>query len=112
MTKDIKVWSEESVLSLQECFDCTDWDIFTQSCGDDLDSLVDVTCSYITFCRDMIVPCKQVKIYPNNKPWVNKAVKTSLQRKSLAFKQGIASDLHSATKELKIEILQAKKIIN
>lgn len=93
MTKDIKVWFEESVLSLQECFDCTDWDTFTQSCGDDLDSVVDVTCSYITF-----VSCKWVKIYPNNKPWVNKAVKSGLQRKSLAFKQGIASVLHSATK--------------
>lgn len=35
MTKDIKAWSEELVLSLQECFHCTDWDIFTQSWGND-----------------------------------------------------------------------------
>lgn len=57
-TKDIKNWTEESVLCLQECYDCTDWDMFKQSCGDDLDKLVDVTCSNAAFCRDIIIPCK------------------------------------------------------
>ena len=83
-TKDIKDWTEESVLCLQECYDCTDWDMFKQSCGDYLDKLVDVTCSYAAFCRDMIIPCKPVKIYPNNKPWVTKSVKSSIQKKKQA----------------------------
>ena len=28
LTKDINVWTEESVACLQECYDCTDWDMF------------------------------------------------------------------------------------
>ncbi len=108
-TKEMKDWTEESVSCLQECYDCTDWDMFKESCGDDLDELTDVICSYAAFCRDMIIPCKQVRIYPNNKPWVNKSVKACIQKKRHAFKQGIASDLHVATKELKIEIRKAKQ---
>ncbi len=49
------------------------------------------------------------KIYPNNKPWVTKSVKSSIQAKKLAFKHGAAPELHTATKELKIEILRAKQ---
>lgn len=66
-TKDVKVWTEDSVLCLQECYNCTDWNMFRESCDDDLDELTDVTCSYVSFCRDMIIPSKTVKIYPNNK---------------------------------------------
>ena len=57
----------------------------------------------------MLIPSKRVKIYPNNKPWVNKSVKSSLKKKKLAFQQGEASDLHTATKELKVAISQAKQ---
>ena len=57
----------------------------------------------------MIIPCKQVKIYPNNKPWMTKAVKSSIQKKKQAFKQGSASDLHNANRELQIEILKAQQ---
>lgn len=86
--KDVKVWTEESVLCLQECYDCTDWNVFRESCGDDLDELADVTCSYVTFCRDMIIPHKRVRVYPNNKPWVTKSVKSKIENKRRVFKQG------------------------
>lgn len=53
----------------------------------------------------MIILCKHVKIYSNNKPWVTRSVLSCLQINKLAFKQGAASDLHSVKKDLKIEIL-------
>ncbi len=104
----MKVWSDESVLSLQDCFNCTDWEMFKQSTGD-LDELTDVICSYATFCRDTIVSSKRVKIYPNNRPWVTKSVKSCVKKKKCAFKKGVAPDLLLATKELKTEILRAKQ---
>lgn len=107
-TKVIKVWNEESLQSPKACYDCTDWDMFTEVCGEDLDQLVDVICSYVTFCRDMIIPCKRVKIYPNNKPWVTKSVKACIQAKKHAFKHGTASELHTTTKDLKVGALKAK----
>ena len=39
---------------------------------------------------------KTVNIYPNNKPWVTRAVKCCLEKKRLAFQQGSLADQHSA----------------
>ncbi len=108
-TKDTKNWTEESVQRLKACFECTNWDMFIKACGGDLDQLVDVICSYVAYCRDMIIPCKRVKMYSNNKPWVTKSVKACIQTKKLAFKHGTASELYTAKKDLKIEILRAKQ---
>lgn len=104
----MKVWTNDAVSSLQGCFDCTDWGIFEESC-EDLDELTDVVCSYSAFCRDMLIPTKRVKIYPNNKPWVNKSVKSVIKKEKEAFQDGRALDLHTANKELKVEILKARQ---
>ena len=53
--------------------------------------------------------CLYPLIYPNNKLWVNKSVKSFIMKKKMAFQQGGASDLHTANKELKVEILKAKQ---
>ncbi|KAL2086367.1 hypothetical protein ACEWY4_017426 [Coilia grayii] len=106
--KEVKEWTEESVMCLQECYDCTVWDTFKESCND-LDELTDVVCSYVAFCRDMIIPCKQIKIYPNNKPWANGSIKNCIRKKRQAHKHGNATDFHAATKELKTEIFKAKQ---
>ncbi|XP_039455156.1 uncharacterized protein LOC120433247 isoform X1 [Oreochromis aureus] len=55
----IKVWSDDASLALQGCFDCTDWSVFIESCRD-INELTDVVCSYISFCRDMIIPSKEL----------------------------------------------------
>lgn len=104
----MKVWTDDAVCSRQGCFDCTDWEMFEESC-EDLDELTDVVCSYSAFCRDMLIPSKRVRIYPNNKPWINKSVKSLILEKKLAFQRGEVSDLHTANRELKVEILKAKQ---
>ena len=78
--KCIKSWSEDSEQSLQVCFDCTDWEVFCDSC-DTSEELVDVISDYICFCEDIVVPSKTVKIYPNNKPWFSKEIKQKLLSK-------------------------------
>lgn len=67
----VKVWTEDSSLALQGCFECTDWSVFLDS-SDDINELTDVVCSYITFCKEPAIPTKEVKVFPNNKPWVSK----------------------------------------
>ena len=74
--------------------------MFIEASGGDLDELANVTCSYATFCRDMIIPSKRIKMYSNNKPWVTKSVKSSIQTKKRAFKHGTASELYEATKDV------------
>lgn len=82
--------------------------MFIEECGDELDEFSDVICSYAAFCRERIIPRKGVQIYTNNKPWGTKSVRSSLQAEKLAFKNGAASELHPATKEVKTEVLKAK----
>lgn len=71
--------------------------MFKQPCGKDFDSLMDIKCSYIAFYRDMIIPGKEVRMYGNNKPWVTKSVKSSIQRSKLAFEEATASNLTIST---------------
>ena len=42
--------------------------------------ITDVISDYTTFCEDMIIPKKTVKIYPNNKAWVSKSLKKQQQK--------------------------------
>ena len=65
--REVKVWNEDGIARLQGCFDCTDWDVFRNSCSS-LDELTDVVTSYVSFCVDTVIPVKKCKVFPNNKP--------------------------------------------
>ena len=73
------VWSENSVSSLQACFDLTDWQCFYDAC-DNINVLTDTISSYITFCVDLVIPTKKV-VSTSNKPWVTKELKSVLDNK-------------------------------
>ena len=68
-------WTKDAWDALKGCFDCTDWSVFTDTTSD-ANELADTMCEYINVCFESIVPSKTVKIYPNNKPWVTKHIKT------------------------------------
>ena len=53
-----------------------------------IDQATDVITSYIRFCEDNIVSKKSIKIFPNNKPWVTKRIKNTLNEKKIAFQSG------------------------
>ena len=61
--RQVKVWNEDSTARLQGCFDCTDWDVFRNSCSS-LDELTDVVTSYVSFCVDTVIPVKKCKVFP------------------------------------------------
>ena len=105
--KEVAVWTEGAVRELNCCYDSTNWDIFKDSCND-LNELCDTVTSYIKFCEEMIIPKKIIKLYPNNKPWVSKSLKNSLNRKKLAFHQGDIDQQREAKKLVKKELKLAK----
>lgn len=53
VTKWVKVWTDESILSLQGCYECTDWEIFKESCSD-IHVLTDVVSCYVSFVQIML----------------------------------------------------------
>ena len=75
----IEQWTEDAVQEIQASFECTDWHMFVDNMKQiripDLNTLTETVGSYINFCVETIVPEKTVKVYPNNKPWITKAVK-------------------------------------
>lgn len=107
VTKDIKQWTAESILTLQGCFESTDWDSLL-SPSDDINKQVDTVSSYISFCVDSIIPSKTVTIYPNNKPWITKELKEILNKKKRIFFTGSALDKTEVNREVKRAIKMAK----
>lgn len=69
--------------ALQDCFEYTDWDVLTQPAS--LEDVTDVVTEYIKSCEENIVPSKAVKIFSNNKPWITKELKTTINEKKIAF---------------------------
>lgn len=83
----VPVWWEESVHRLQDCFSCTDWDMFNSACTG-LDELTDTVSSYVTFCEESVVPRKSITIFSNNKPWIPKSVKNIINTCNISFNKG------------------------
>ena len=107
-SKTVRVWSEEACDKLQGSFECTDWSIFLDDDELDLDSKANRVTAYINFCVDDAIPCKTVKIFPNDKPWMSREVKVAINQKRRAFYSGDADLIKSAQKDLKAKIKQAK----
>ena len=87
---------------LRGCFECTLWNVLTDD--SDLDNNVEVVSDYINFCEDMIIPKKEVKCYPNNKPWVTKGLKETINKKKSALAKKDKLALKTVGNELKIQI--------
>ena len=48
----VPAWSADSTQCLQECYRCTDWDLFNNE-WQDIDELTETVSAYITFCEDI-----------------------------------------------------------
>ncbi|XDV19566.1 hypothetical protein PO909_025015 [Leuciscus waleckii] len=105
----VPVWTENSVHCLQDCFSVTDWDVFKNACPD-LDELTETVSAYISFCEEMIIPQKSILIYPNNKPWVSKSVKSIINQRNISFNQGDMIQHRVLSKQLKRELKLAKRV--
>lgn len=108
IAKRVKIWTEDSSLTLQGCMDSTDWNIFVDS-RRDIDELADVVSSWASCCEEIVLPDKTVKIYPNSRPWVSKFLRILLNKKRHAFKQGKLLEFKGLQKEVKFEIRRAKQ---
>ncbi len=103
----VPVWSSEAAEHLKDCFFCTDWDLFKESCSD-LDDLTETVTGYINFCEDMIIPKKPINIFSNNKPWLTKSLKNIINLRNISFIQGDETRNRELQKQVKREIKAAK----
>lgn len=86
IVRTVQYWSEDNEMRLQGCFEETDWAVFQDPLN--LDSYADVITIYVWFCMDTCIPTWITRSYPNQKPWMNGAVRRRLEERSVAYEVG------------------------
>ena len=92
---------------LKACMDCTEWDVFKTSSAN-VNEATNVTSGYITFCEELCIPVKQMKCFPNNKPWVDCEMRNLLCQKRDIWKNGTECQWKDVTRKIKATIEQKK----
>ncbi|KAK0135194.1 RNA-directed DNA polymerase from mobile element jockey [Merluccius polli] len=105
-TKTVQVWSEEASSTLQDCFEHTDWGVFKEA--SDLETYTTSVLDYVQFCTDAVLPTKTIKVFPNQKPWMDSTVRSLLRARDTAFRSGDRLAYSSARRELREGIQLAK----
>ncbi len=90
--RTVQFWSDQSDTILQDCFDLVDWDMFRAASEDDIEAYSDTVTCFIRKCIDDVVPTKTIRIYPNQKLWINSDVWSALSARTSAFKSGNTDD--------------------
>jgi hypothetical protein len=105
----VQQWNTEGLDLLQASFDCTDWEVFITAC-DSIDELTETVSDYVSFCVQLTIPSKEVKVYPNNKPWITTEIKSIINKKKEAFGKQDNEQLRYLKKELSKAIEEQKKV--
>ena len=103
----VKKWDADSVDMLKVCMDCTGWDVFIESSAN-VSEATNVISGYITFCEELCKPVKQIKRFPNNKPWVDSEMKNLLCQKRDIWKNGTECQWKDVKRKVKATIEQKK----
>ncbi len=107
--RTVQCWSDQSDAILQDCFDHMAWDMFRAASDDDIEAYSDTVTCFIMKCIDDVVPTKTIRIYPNQKPWINSDVRSALSAWTSAFKSGNTDDRKQASYDLRRSIKAAKR---
>ncbi len=83
-TKSI-MWSKESTAYLQGLSGMYGLAFFMHNSCLEIDELADYVSSHILFCEDMLIPCKTVNIFPNNKPCFTKYLEVLMNERCRTF---------------------------
>ncbi len=106
--RTVQCWSDQSDAILQDCFDHVDWDMFRAVSDDDIEAYSETVTCFIRKCIEDVVPTKTIRIYPNQKPWINSDVRSTLSARTSAFKSGNTDDRKQASYDIRRSIKAAK----
>ena len=88
--------------------DITDWDMFKEKTHN-IHELTDSISCYLHFCENNVITPKEIKCYPNNKPWMSKELKELLNLKKKAFLEKDQNKIKDTNNLLKLKIAKGKK---
>ncbi|KAI4888337.1 hypothetical protein NFI96_027462, partial [Prochilodus magdalenae] len=107
--REVHRWSDQSDSMLQDCFDHVDWEMFREVSNNNLDEYTDSVTGFIRKCIEDVVPTRPVRVYPNQKPWLNCEVRAALNARTAAFKSGHTEEFKNASYALRKIIRAAKR---
>ncbi len=83
--------------------------MFRAASEDDIEAYSDTVTCFIRKCIDDVVPTKTIRIYPNQKTWINSDVRSALSARTSAFKSRNTDDRKEASYDLRRSIKAAKR---
>ncbi len=83
--------------------------MFRAESDDDIEAYSDTVTCFIRKCVEDVVPTKTIRIYPNQKPWINNDVRAALSARTSAFKSGNFDDRKQASYDLRKSIKATKR---
>ncbi len=77
--KLITIWPENATSTLQDCYQCTDWNMFKEAATynnhTDLQEYTETVTAYIKKCMDDVTVTKTITTRANQKPWMTAEVR-------------------------------------
>nr|XP_043899150.1 uncharacterized protein LOC122780340 [Solea senegalensis] len=104
-TKTVKIWPEDALSKLQDCFNMTDWDLFEHK---ELEKHTQTVLDYSQFCMGNVTVDKAIRVFPNQKFWMTNQVRTLLMALNAAFRSGDRALYSAARADLKRGIKRVK----
>ncbi|KAI2650776.1 hypothetical protein H4Q32_000841 [Labeo rohita] len=112
--KHFTVWPDDATSTLQDCFQCTDWNMFREAATynnhTDLHEYTETVTAYIKKCIDDVTVTKTITTRANQKPWMTAEVRGLLKSRDDAFRSGDKAALKTARANLSRGIKQAKRL--
>lgn len=111
--KQIRTWPEGATSVLQDCFECTDWNVFREAATSNqhvnITEYTDSVTSYISKCMEDVTVTKIITTRANDKPWFTREVRELLRARNTAFKSGDKDALSAARANLNRGMRAAKR---
>ncbi|XP_060729152.1 uncharacterized protein LOC132847667 [Tachysurus vachellii] len=85
--REVARWTDQSVAALQDALDDADWDMFRHS-SDDVNMFTEAVVGKLA---DDTVQKATIRMFPIQKPWVNKPIRDALRSRSAAYNTGLAT---------------------
>ncbi|KAK3570014.1 hypothetical protein QTP86_009166 [Hemibagrus guttatus] len=112
--KQVKTWPAGAISALQDCFECTDWNMFRGAAtnGDsiNLEEYTTSLTSYISKCIDDVTISKTITTHSNQKPWMTAEVCALLKSRDSTIRAGDKEALRTARAKLSRAIKGAKRM--
>ncbi|KAI4902382.1 hypothetical protein NFI96_005631 [Prochilodus magdalenae] len=110
--KQTRTCPEGAVSALQDCPECTDWNMFREAATVNhhisLEEYAESMTGYMSKCVEDVTVTRNITTRANQKPWLTREVHAHLRTRNAAFKPGDKNALRSARANLNRSVRAAK----